>query len=129
MKLSKEKPPNWERISKAFNVEWGGNLVVAYGDTVYHTKELHPSVLVHEAVHITRQKDPVQWWENYIRDSKFRFGEELLAYREQYKYLKDTTQDRNKLAGLLFNLAKDLSGPMYSLPISLQDAIKLIKAQ
>ena len=87
-----------DRLEKTFNVKWGGSLCVAYGDTIYHTQSLHPSVLVHESVHLNRQKDPVQWWESYLRDSKFRFTEELLAFRTQYKYLKDTVKDRNELA-------------------------------
>lgn len=118
-----------DRLEKAFGVKWGGELVVAYGDTIYHSQNLHPSVLVHESIHLKRQTDPQQWWESYIRDSKFRFGEELLAYRGQYKYMKDTITDRNALTRALFKLAKDFAGPMYKLPISHGEAMRLIKME
>ena len=127
MKFSKERPPIMDRLEKAFGVKWGGDLVIAYGDTIYHTNKLDPSVIVHESVHIKRQKDPQQWWESFIRDPKFRFGEELLAYREQYKFLKDITRDRNELARHWYRLATDLSGKMYGNVVSHQEALKLIK--
>ena len=128
MKFSKEKPPNWSRLEKVFNVEWGGSLVVAYGDTIHHTNPIDPSTVIHEGVHLLRQEDPEQWWERYIRDSRFRFEEEILAYREQYKFLKATIKDRNQLARMLWKLASDLSDPkMYNLPFSHGECMKLIK--
>lgn len=128
MKFSQTKPPIFDRLHKQFGVEWGGNLCVAYGDTIHHSKELTSDVLMHESFHLSRQKDPTQWWERYIRDSKFRFIEELLAYRVQYKFLKSGIKDRNEIARHLFRLAKDLSS-MYNLPINHTEALKLIKME
>ena len=130
MKFSKVRPPIMDRLEKAFGVKWGGTLVVAYGDTIYHTLPLDPSVIVHENVHLKRQDGkPDQWYESYIRDPKFRFGEELLAYRAQYHFLKETTRDRNELARHWFRLAKDLSGKMYGEVVTHQEALKLIKME
>lgn len=126
MKFSKETPPIWDRLEKTFGVKWGGNLCVTYGDTVHHSVPLNAHVIVHESVHSRRQKDPADWWEHYFRDSKFRFWEELLAFRAQYQFLEKTTRDRNELARCLLLLASDLSS-MYQLPISQQEAVKLIK--
>lgn len=127
MKFSKEKPAIFDKLHKAFGVEWGGSLVIAYKDTIYHSLPLDPSVIVHENVHLLRQgKDPDTWYENYIRNSKFRFGEELLAYRAQYDYLKDVIKDRNEVARELFRLASDLSGKMYGNVVSHREALKLI---
>src|SRR3990167_9203549 len=99
MKYSTEKPPIFDRLHQAFGVKWGGDLVVAYDGTIYHSKPLDPSVIAHEQVHLVRQKkDPVQWWESYIRDKEFRFKEELLAYHAQYDFLRQTVRDRNELA-------------------------------
>lgn len=126
MKFSKEKPPVWDRLEKTFGVKWGGSICVAYKDTIYHSQPLDPSVIVHEQVHLSRQKDPDQWWESYFRDSKFRFGEELLAYRAQYQYLKETIKDRNELARHWYRLAGDLSGTMYGNCVSHREALKLI---
>lgn len=127
MKFSKEKPPIFDRLHKAFGVEWGDKLVIAYGDTIYHSVLLSPDVIAHEQVHLSRQgKNPEAWYESYIRNSKFRFGEELLAYRAQYQYLKDTVRDRNHVARHLFRLASDLSGPMYGRVVGHREALKLI---
>ena len=127
MKTSLEKPPIFDRLQKAFGVEWGGTLVIAYGDTIHHLKPLSEDVLIHESVHLARQKhDPVQWWESYIRDKEFRFKEELLAYHEQYKFLKDMIRDRNLLSKHLLRLSKDLSGSMYGNVVSPSEARRLI---
>src|SRR3990167_676952 len=127
MKFSNECPPIFGRLEKAFGVEWGGDLVIAYDGTIYHTNQLDTSVIVHESVHLKRQgKNSDAWYESYIRDPKFRFGEELLAYREQYSFLKEITRDRNELARRWYRLAKDLSSAMYGSVISHQEALKLI---
>jgi hypothetical protein len=127
MKFSKEKPSIWDRLEKRFNVKWGGSLVVAYKDTIYHSEPLPPDLIAHEAVHLARQQNPDEWWSRYLDDPKFRFGEELLAYREQYKFIKDTTKDRNEVARHLWRLASDLSGPTYDLPINHSECMRLIK--
>ena len=127
MKFSTDKPAIFDRLHEAYGVEWGGTLVVAYGDTIYHSKPLDPSVIVHESVHLSRQESPVQWWESYIRNKDFRFKEELLAYHAQYDFLKDTIKDRNELARHLWRLATDLSGAMYGNIVSHKDAMRLIK--
>ena len=127
MKFSTSKPPIFDKLHKAFGVEWGKGLVIAYKDTIHHSQPLHPSVIVHEQVHLNRQgKDPDLWYENYIRNEKFRFGEELLAYHAQYDYLMDVIRDRNELAKWRWKLAVDLSGPMYGKVVSHKEAMKLI---
>ena len=124
-----ERPPVWDKLVKAFGVEWG-TICVAYGEDIYcgDKANLSTDVIVHESVHLARQeKDPAQWWENYLRNPEFRFTEELIAYHSQYDYLKDNVKDRNKLAGYLWRLAKDLSSDMYGGIISHREAMKLIK--
>lgn len=130
MKFSSEKPPIFNKLHDAFGVEWGGNLCIAYADTIWHSKPLDPSVIVHESVHLMRQNGKSdEWFEKYIKDPKFRFGEEILAYREQYKFIKDTHKDRNIVARLLYKLASDLSSPMYGSIVTQAEAMKLIKMQ
>ena len=127
--IKKEHPPNWDRLVKAFGVEWG-TICVAYDKDIYcgDKANLSPDVIVHESVHLARQeKDPVQWWESYMKNKEFRFTEELIAYHTQYDYLKDNVKDKNQLARFLFNLARDLSGPMYGGVVSHSEALRLIK--
>ena len=127
--IKREKPPVWDKLVKAFGVEWG-TICVAYDKDIYcgDKANLSTDVIVHESVHLARQeKDPVQWWENYMKNKEFRFTEELIAYHTQYDYLKDNVKDKNQLARFLFNLARDLSGPMYGSVVSHSEALRLIK--
>lgn len=128
IKFSNEKPPIFNKLHDAFGVEWGGNLCIAYADTIWHTKPLDPSVIVHESVHIERQNGQLdEWFDKYIKDPQFRFGEEIIAYREQYKFIQATHKDRNDVARHLWRLATDLSGPMYGGIVSHSEAMRLIK--
>ena len=127
--IKREKPPVWDKLVKAFGVEWG-TICVAYDKDIYcgDKANLSTDVIVHESVHLARQeKDPVQWWENYMKNKELRFTEELVAYHTQYDYLKNNVKDRNRLARYLFNLARDLSGPMYGNVVSHSEAMRLIK--
>ena len=129
--IKKEKPPVWDKLVKAFGVEWG-TICVAYDKDIYcgDKANLSTDVIVHESVHLARQeKDPVQWWENYMKNKEFRFKEELIAYHTQYDYLRDNVKDRNRLAMYLWRLAKDLSSAMYGSVISHREAMKLIKME
>jgi hypothetical protein len=130
MIFSKEKPPIFDRLHKAFGVEWGGSLVIAYNGVIYHSKPLDPSVVVHENVHLARQgKDADGWYSKYIDSPKFRLGEELLAYRAQYQYIKEVIPDRNERAKYLFKFANDLGGKTYGNIITPRDAMRLIDMQ
>src|SRR3990167_4548378 len=129
--IKRERPPVWDKLVKAFGVEWG-TICVAYDKDIYcgDKANLSTDVIVHESVHLARQeKDPVQWWENYMKNKEFRFTEELIAYHTQYDYLKNKVKDRNRLAVYLWRLAKDLSSAMYGNVISHREAMKLIKME
>ena len=127
--IKHEKPPVWDKLVKAFNVEWG-TICVAYDKDIYcgDKANLSYDVITHESVHLARQeKNPEEWWENYMKSKEFRFTEELIAYHTQYEYLSGTVKDRNKLAMFLWKLAKDLSGEMYGNMVSHSEAMRLIK--
>lgn len=92
MKISKEKPPNYEQILKAFDIA-DKPVVFTYGDTIYNVPEgykLPAPLEVHETIHSKQQgDDPASWWEKYISDSKFRLQQEIEAYAAQYKFVKE----------------------------------------
>lgn len=127
--IKHERPPVWDKLVKAFGVEWG-TICVAYDKDIYcgDKANLSADVILHESVHLERQeKDPDAWWTGYIRDKEFRLMEELIAYHAQYDYLKDVVKDRNVLAGYLWKLAGGLSGEMYGNVVSHSEARRLIK--
>jgi hypothetical protein len=113
-----KEAPNLEEVKKRFKVD-ENVLIIAYGDSIYvPDKGISTDLLIHELVHCKRQggKDGARrWWEKYFEDKEFRKSEELLAYREQYKYCCQVHKDRNKRAKILVALAQELCSPMYDL--------------
>ncbi len=94
------------------------NVVISFGDFLYadHRPSLN-LILEHEVIHMSRQKNSkfwaIFWWIKYIRNKKFRYAEELMAYRNQFKRIKERVKDRNERARILYALARDLSGDIY----------------
>ena len=125
MKISHEKPPNWDKLVEQFGAKWG-ETVVTYGDTCYCMFPPSRDLEVHELVHTEQQKDPVAWWNRYYIDPKFRFDQELEAYKGQYMFLKKVVKDRNLLLRQRDRLARDLSGPMYCNCVKFDEAFRLI---
>lgn len=68
------------------------------------------ALIKHEEVHLKRQKrfGPTKFFVVYLLSRRFRYKEELLAYREEQKFLK-----KHKSSLDLDNVAKNLSGSMY----------------
>lgn len=131
MQIKNEFPPNYERIKEAFDVE-GKGVLFAYGDVIYDPDNIGvvDHLEVHEGVHQRQQKaigGPEIWWDKYIQDKAFRLSQEIEAYGEQYKFIKQHITDRNSLTKYLFNLASVLSSPMYGRVIGLNEATLKIK--
>lgn len=94
--------------------KWGTPLGVCftYGDLIYADIDVLPKdVQIHENVHKRQQQKPYEWWERYNIDKKFRYEQELEAYRAQYKYLKSI--NKTKAFDMAKIFAKQLSGDMY----------------
>ena len=126
LKTSNERPPNWDKLVELFGVEWGA-VVVTYGDTCYCEKPLSADLEVHESVHMKQQKNPKKWWKRYYKDLDFRIEQETEAYREQFKFIKRNTKDRNLLFRANDKLALDLSGKIYGNCIDYKTAFNLIR--
>jgi hypothetical protein len=93
---------------------WGTpyGVCFTYGDLVYaDTDKLPKDVEIHENVHKRQQQKPHEWWERYNKDPKFRYEQELEAYRAQYHYLKSV--NRIKAFDMAKVFAAQLSGEMY----------------
>ena len=131
MNISTQNPPNRVRQLCEHHFDLKGiKPVFTYGDTIYnpHNQPIDAGLEAHEIVHSIQQgDDPEAWWVDYLRKPKFRFEQELKAYRVQYRLMKNHIPDRNALARFLHAIASDLSGPMYGNMCSLSEAIKLIK--
>ena len=106
------------------------NVVMAYGSSVYtRVPEVEKEVVVHECVHLDRQRNSklygLWWWLKYLVSPRFRFLEELVAYRRQYQWV---CENRPRFRDhWLHKCAGDLSSETYGSLISFEEAKKLIQ--
>ena len=128
MKTSPDLPPNYETIAKTFNLT-GREVVFTYGPVIYNVHSEVPEHLeVHERVHMRQQYDPEAWWAQYLIDPKFRYEQELEAYRAQYQFIKKQG-DRGITFLFLRKLAQDFSSPIYGSIVTFRDALNAISAE
>ena len=127
MKISHEKPPNWDVLVARFGATWG-KTVVTYGDTCHCARPLSNDLAVHEAVHVGQQLSygVEAWWQRYMVDPDFRVHQETEAYRAQFLYINRTIKDRNLRFKERDRLARDLSSNLYGKSIGYLEAYKKI---
>lgn len=130
MRIIYKKPVLWPVISFFFPaIEWD-KIVMTFGHRIYTAKELRQDIIEHEKVHMKQQ---TRWLfiafimvTIYFISKRFRLKMEVPAYRAQYQYLITHTDDPEKKALALFNMANQLSSPIYGSMVSLQEAKRLI---
>lgn len=127
MKISQEKPPNWDKLVELFGVEWG-TVVVTWGDTCHCGVRITDDTMWHEMVHQRQQREIgiEEWWRRFYVDTQFRYEQELEAYREQYQWMREREPDRNKISVYGMRLASYLSGKMYGSIVSQHEAFVAI---
>ena len=112
------RPPNFDKIVAVLPDAAKPGTMFAYDGKVYFpggkgplTRELD----AHERVHIERQgHDGLEaWWEKYLADVNFRFNEELLAHRAEYRTYCKRHIDQVKRAKFLRVISKRLASPLY----------------
>lgn len=131
MELRKGLPPNYPAIAAAFPAARAANVIFAYGDIIYTSsgKEIGPHLRVHEQIHGDRQSalGVEEWWERYLIDPDFRYHEELLAHRAEYKSMTESAFNRNQRRAALKIVAQRLASPLYGIGGGWQRAAKDIK--
>ena len=65
-------------------------VIFTYGDMIYCNQELSIGLCAHELTHVFQQlkMGKEKWWEQYLKDDKFRLEQEVEAYRQQYRVMK-----------------------------------------
>lgn len=129
------RPPNFERILKAFPDADKHGVLFAFADAIYNPSgvTIPPALLAHEGIHLIRQRDgetAESWWEKYLTDDEFRYREELEAHVGEFGS-QAPGLDRNLRAKLLMSTAARLCAPLYNYqpPRSLQLAMRDLKAR
>lgn len=132
MKILIENPPNIAAITEAFpDAVKSRSVIFAYGEDIYNPFDLPvgPQNVAHEQVHFIQMREiggAEKWWKRYIKDPAFRVQQEIPAYRAEYRYIKDHTNDRERIARASRQMASALSGPNYGRCMSFNDALLAI---
>lgn len=132
MRVLKDVPPNFDVIAAALPAARGPNILFCYGDIIYNPGGLPivPWLIEHEKTHSIRQGDTAAsieaWWEKYMFDKKFRFGEELPAHIIEYAAFKGFIKGDNKRKHELRAIAQRLAGPLYSVGMAPAEARRAI---
>lgn len=126
MKIVKALPPNFQAIKAVFPMAIKPTVIFAYGDIIYNPsgKAIPPEIIAHEEVHGKRQLEMgvELWWERYLTDKQFRYDEELLAHREEYKqHCKLYTSRAHRRSGLIL-IARRLCSPLYGSVVNMEKA-------
>ena len=126
MNIERKPPPNYAEIQQHFpNANFDKGTLFTYGDTCY-CKDISPVMIVHEQTHAKQQVNPKEWWDRYFTDINFRLSQEVEAYKNQWKWIKENIKDRNKRFKMLCAICDDLSGKLYNNMVSWSEAKRLI---
>ena len=124
--IIKGRPPNFEAIAAVFPLARRMSVAFAYGDVIYVPTgdDLPPKLYAHETVHCVRQKEigVEEWWRRYLEDPTFRYYEELLGHRAEYKWLELHARNRQERRGALEHTAKRLTAKLYEYGVPLARA-------
>lgn len=127
MKIISGRPPNYQDILRVFPSAQRMEVIFAYAPDIYAPGgNVPPQLVVHETVHIERQTaiGVERWWELYLGSSGFRYQEELLAHRAEYRYMIGENASRQHRRGALKIVAKRLCSPLYGQITTLEKAMK-----
>jgi len=130
VKFSYKKPPHYFILKLIFGFDWERN-IATLGDTIYVKIKTLPDHLVeHEKTHLKQQRYSklyaVWWWIKYIVSKKFRYGQELEAYRNQWKCFILRGRSSQEKSLFMNKIAGDLSGKLYGNIVPYNIAVKEI---
>jgi hypothetical protein len=124
------RPPNYEAVVAVLPGAAQPGVMFAYGGKVYAPgrTSISPELQAHEQVHIDRQgADTDAWWARYLVDVAFRFDEEVLAHRAEWKRYCARHIDQFKRQRALAEIAGKLASGLYGVTISRSEAMAAIK--
>lgn len=126
-------PPQeiYEACDKRFKIRGRRGVMYCVGAKLFNPDHVFvdPLLMAHEQVHCDRQLasgDIVSWWLQYLDDKEFRFDEELLAHREEWRLIKETVPSRQQRRKSLAFITGRLSGSLYGNLVTREQAKRLI---
>ena len=115
--------PLIELYKKHFNIT--EKTIFALTPDIYTNYKLTPDLLIHEQTHLKQQEKigADKWVDKYINNIDFRIEQEVEAYKNQVKSIKD----RNIRERVKVWASETLSGELYQNIITKQKAYELLK--
>ena len=113
VKFKKQKEfPFIKKFKKKFPIT--EDTIFIYKDIIYTNNELPYDVLAHEVQHLKQMKriGAKKWINKYLTNKKFRFNQEIEAYKIQMLMAKKTG-DREEYNHILIECANNLSSGLY----------------
>lgn len=127
-KVLNKKPPHYWFLVKIFGFDWERN-IATFGDSIYCAFDLPDHLIVHEETHLKQQRYSnlyaIWWWVKYVFSKKFRYSQELEAYRNQWKFFEKHYRF-NEHRFFLHKIASDLSSKLYGNIVSYEEARQAI---
>jgi len=131
IKIKERKSKLWGLWKIMFPNVTMESMYLAFGDTIYipEGKELPRDTQAHEMVHLYQQglskKTALIWWVKYVFSKKFRYRQEIEAYREQFDFAKRNSKMSYKKLYAYRNWIVDMiTGKMYGNMATREQALK-----
>jgi hypothetical protein len=124
-KIKVMKSPLWKMLKWIFKGIDLRETWVTFGSTIWTPGYLPKDVHAHELVHIRQQGNclkAIGWWIRYLTNKKFRYSQEIPAFRAQLRFAKRAFPDRNEWPKMRIAAAKDMSGTKYGNMVEFQKA-------
>ena len=132
MKVVAGRPPNFEKIAAVLPAAHGDKVLFCYGAKIFAPGggPLSAWITAHEEVHCRQQGDDIEgWWDKYLADPQFRFTQEVVAHRREWRvWMSTATRNRNQRRAFMSVIGARLAGPLYGRMIGFSGARELILA-
>lgn len=133
MNIKTRKSKWWKLWNWIFPKADLGRIYITFGPTVWTPGYISEDIAAHEQIHVLQQKGSyiyaVVWWIKYLLSKKFRYSQEIEAYRFQLQFLKENVEIKDKNERVRMHrafeqqIAQILSSPMYNHMVSYAQAI------
>lgn len=117
----------WNLIKLVFPGVVMDDMWLTFGNTIWCPKiGITSDLIEHEAVHCLQQKNwhhAIIWWITYLRSKKFRYSQELPAYKNQYAALCKVYKSRDDRWRFRMSIARIMSGEKYNFMVDYPQAL------
>ena len=133
MEIVRGLPPNFDKIVSVIPAACGRMVMFCYGTKIFNPggEPIASWLIAHEEVHCLQQGDDVEgWWDRYLSDVQFRFRQELVAHRQEWRsWLSAGVRNRAQRRAMMAHIASRLSGPLYGRIVGFSSAREMILAE